>query len=369
MPLAEIDLRNYRSNIRKIKEKIGAQCRLMALVKSDAYGFGMEKISQSAFEEGVRWFGVAAVDEARRLKKIFQGNDLNIVMVCPFSARDSKKIVREDIIPVISSLQEASSLSACAAKMQKTARVHVAVDTGMGRAGFSPEDVLEQIKKIAALPALLIEGICSHFPSADEEGTEFTRGQIEEFSRISAGAENILGRKILRHIANSAGIFRFPASHGDIVRCGIASYGASPSPHADTAGILPVMSVRAKVVLVKKIPKGHGVSYARTYIAPEEKTVALVDIGYSDGLLRSLSSRGHMLVKGRKAPILGRVTMDLTVVDVSGIPGVKAGAPVTVIGEQDGQRITAEEVAQAAGTISYEIFCLMGRLIKRKYIG
>ena len=190
----------------------------------------------------------------------------------------------------------------------------------------------------------------------------------KRFKDLAEKIEKVLGRKLIKHIANSSVVFRYPEAHFDLVRCGIAAYGARASSSVKFEGIGSVMTVKSKVLLVKKIRQGQSISYGRTYTASEDRKVALIDMGYGEGLSRSLSSQGHVLIRGKKVPILGRVTMDVTIVDVSSLPDVVPGDEAVIIGRQGNEVISVEEVASQAGTIPYEIFCVMGKILKKKYV-
>ncbi len=366
MPFVEIDLKQYQSNLRTILKIIGQKCELAVIVKSDAYGFGMEEISCAAYECGIRWFGIAVPEEAGTLRDIFRDKEINILLVSPFIPGQAQEILKHRTIPLISSLEEARALSSAASDQTKTS-VHLAIDTGMGRLGFHAEEIMTDMEALLACPGLSIDGLFSHCPSADEEEDPFTPSQWSRFKNLAEKIEQILGRKLIKHIANSSVVFRYPEAHFDLVRCGIATYGARASSSVKFEGIESVMTVKSKVLLVKKIRQGQSISYGRTYTASEDRKVALIDMGYGEGLSRSLSSQGYVLIREKKVPILGRVTMDVTIVDVSSLPDVVPGDEAVIIGRQGHEVISVEEVASQAGTIPYEIFCVMGKILKKKY--
>ncbi|MBN1522742.1 MAG: alanine racemase, partial [Candidatus Aureabacteria bacterium] len=228
MPFFEVNLSNYRHNIETIKSFIPRDCSLMAIVKSDAYGLGIEKISREAHDCGIRWFGIAKAEEALLLRDVL-GGDVRIVQVSPFTAKDAPRLVEAGVIPIISSIDEARALSEESLKKGRKTSVHLGIDTGMGRMGFMPRDAVTVFQELVSLEALSLDGLFSHFPSADEDDEKFTKGQLMSFKELASEMERKLNKKLVKHIANSSAVFRYPDSHMDLVRCGIASYGASPS--------------------------------------------------------------------------------------------------------------------------------------------
>jgi alanine racemase len=246
--------------------------------------------------------------------------------------------------------------------------VHVEIDTGMTRGGVNEEDAVSFLKALAGLQGLEVEGIYTHFPSTHREDPEFTEDQIRRFSRIIEGLEKENLTYPLRHTANSAAITQCPDSHFNMVRPGGMIYGMFPSPGMNGVGLCPVMSFKSRVVNVKDVRKGSTISYRRTYRLEKDSRVAAVAAGYGHGLSRALSNGGALLVRGRRAPIVGMVTMDVTLIDVSDLPEVKVGDEVTIFGRQGDQEISVYEIAERCGTISYEITCGIGKRVPRVYV-
>ncbi|MCK5708419.1 MAG: alanine racemase [Candidatus Aureabacteria bacterium] len=368
MPFMEIDLEKYRNNIDKILEKIIDKSQMMAVVKSDAYGLGIEKMSKIAFEKGIRWFGIADIDEAKILRNIFN-DSINILRLLPCTIDEVESIIKYNVIPIVSSIEEISAFSKIGIKNNKKVEIHLGVDTGMGRIGFLTNELTDMLERVSGLKGISIKGLFSHFPCADEKDESFTLLQLRIFNGISAEIEKKTGKKLIKHIANSSSVFRYEDSCLDLIRCGISMYGANPSSFLKLEGIKNIVSVKAKVILIKNLHKDSGVSYGRTFVAKEEKKIALIDIGYGKGFSRLFSSNGYVLIKGKKADILGRVTMDITAVDITDISNVKIGDEVVIIGSQGEEFINIDEYSSRMNTIPYEVFCVMGKILKRKYAG
>ena len=361
---AEVNLKALRRNYQRIKAC--TESELMPIVKADAYGHGVIPIVNSLRELGVSRFGVALLEEALEVKQAFP--DLTLMVIGNTPARFSEILVREDIIPAVYQYDQAEALSQAAAALGRTARLHIKVDTGMGRIGFRPEEVGEVVR-IAALPNLFIEGIFTHFASADQTDLKFAHRQLERFNQFY-GALEAQGVHIpIRHAANSAAIIQFPEAHFELVRPGIILYGLVPSLQVGASlGLEPVMSWRARITHVKTIGRGETVSYGCTFRAAFETVVATVPAGYADGLRRALSNRGEMLVDGQRATIIGRVCMDQTMLEVTKIPGIRDGDVVTILGKDGLEQIDATEMAGWLGTISYEIVCGISQRVPREYI-
>ena len=367
MAVFEVNLSSLKNNIRYIKTLIGAGTELMAVVKSDAYGLGINKIVKKCMEEGVKSFGVSHLDEVEKVRKI-TNEDVKIYYLSPPN-RDIFELAFEGkVIPIIGSFSDLHLLkNVSKRKSKKTAVVHFGIDTGMGRMGFSIDDYITAFEELRDLKNVKVSGLFSHFHSADEEKDNDTEEQIKIFSEITHKLENILGSKLVKHISNSAGVFSGKDCLFDMVRCGISLYGASSGGFA-FKGIKRVVSVKSVIASVKKIPKGHGISYGKTFIAENDMIIGLIDTGYGEGFFRSLSSTADVLVKGQRARIVGRVTMDIIIADITNIKNVEAGDEVVIIGEQGNECITVEELSQKAGAIPYEFFCAMGKMMKRNYV-
>ncbi|MFA7079177.1 MAG: alanine racemase [Syntrophomonas sp.] len=368
MSWAEIDLRAIRSNIAAIKKLIAPEVRWMAIVKANAYGHGVLEAARVCLEEGASYLGVACPKEAMTLRQ----NDINAqVLVLGYMPSNCAELMIENRIDVtVFDLDTALALSKAAIAVGKEARVHLKIDTGMGRLGFKPEAAsLEIIREIAHLPGIRVEGLFSHLATADHADKSYARQQAALFKNFGDNLEAAGISIPLKHLANSAAIMEMPEAHFDMVRAGIITYGLYPSDEVDRSilELKPAMTLKSKVSFVKTLPAGHSVSYGRTYISQQETRVATVPIGYADGYNRRLSNHGWAVIKGQKVPLIGVVCMDQCMFDVSGLEDVKAGDEVILFGKpEDG--VTADDLADIIGTINYEIVCSPSSRIARTYI-
>jgi len=363
--VAEINLHAIRRNVRAIREKVGPGVGLMPAVKANAYGHGAVKVSRAALEAGVDMLGVACIEEAVELRDA--GIKELILGAAPVDA--ASEIVERNVTAAICDEAFARALSACASSCGKTAKAHIKVDTGMGRVGVPIESALDLILGVAALPGIVIEGVFTHFPSADEEDSGFTKRQLEQFGRLIGELESRGLRPRIVHAANSAAILDYPESSLDLVRPGIMFYGLYPSSAVNrSVAVTPALTLKTRVVFLKEIQTGATVSYGRTFRASRRTKVATIPIGYADGYSRSLSNRGQAIVRGRKVPVIGRVCMDQTMLDVTDVPGVQVGDEVVVYGDQGNETIGVEDVAAMIGTIPYDVLCAVGSRIPRVYI-
>lgn len=361
---AEVNLQILKENYFKLKTY--TQREIMPIVKADAYGHGVIPVVKTLIACGAKWFGVALLEEALEIKAVFP--DVTVMIIGATDPQESDTVVKEEIIPAIFSFEQAQALSVAAVRLQKTAKLHIKVDTGMGRIGFRPGDEAE-VLKIANLPNLLIEGIFTHFATVDQKDLSFAREQLNTFESFCAKLRAAGLTIPIRHAANSAGIIQFPESHFELVRLGISLYGLPPSGQiGGEVGLEPVMAWKTKVTHVKSISKGETVSYGRTFQAAYETRVATIPVGYADGLRRALSNQGEVLIQGRRSTIIGRVCMDQTMLEVTRIPGVKVGDLVTILGKDGYEQLTATEMADWMGTISYEVICGISKRVPRVYI-
>lgn len=360
---AEVDLNALKRNYERIKAYTTSE--IMPIVKANAYGHGAIPTVKALYEAGARRFGVAMLEEALEIKQAFPSVK---VMTIGFMPADfAQTIVQEDIITGVYQFSQAEALSKEALAQGKKATIHIKVDTGMGRIGFR-EDALQQIQRIAELPNIYIEGIYTHFAASDQVDLTFAREQLKKFLTLCDRLK-ALGIKIpIRHAASSAAIIQFPEAHLDMVRPGIILYGLPPSLQVGrNVGFEPVMTWKARIAHIKTISAGETVSYGCTFRAAYPTRVATVPVGYADGLQRALSNRGEMLVKGRRATIIGRVCMDQTMLDVTKIPGAEVGSIVTLLGTDGYERIDATEMAEWLETINYEIVCDISQRVPRIY--
>lgn len=361
---AEVNLQTLRENYFKLQAY--TQSEMMPIVKADAYGHGLIPVVKTLIACGARRFGVALLEEALEIKEVFP--ELTVMVIGATDLEQSDTLVREGIIPSIFQLSQAQALSDAAVKQNQTAKLHIKLDTGMNRIGFREAD-LAKILKISALPNLFIEGIFTHFATSDQSDLSFAREQLKRFEGLYAKLKSS-GLKIpIRHAANSAAILQFPESHFELVRPGIALYGLSPSAQVGgNVGLEPVMSWKAKVSNVKSIKTGETVSYGRTFQAAYPTCVATIPVGYADGLRRALSNHGEMLIHGKRSMMIGRVCMDQTMLEVTKIKKVNVGDVVTILGKDGYEQITATEMADWLGTISYEVICGISKRVPRIYL-
>ena len=360
----EVDLRALKRNYERVKAFTKSE--IMPIVKADAYGHGAVEVVRALHDMGARRFGVAVLEEALELRKAFP--KISIMLIGTFAGEDLPSIVKEDIICGIYTLDQAIALSKEANLQGKIAKVHLKVDTGMGRIGFRLEE-FEQILNIVELPNLNIEGIYTHFATADHSDLSFAREQLKQFEEVYQKLEAQGIHIPIRHASNSAAILQLPEGHFELVRPGIILYGLPPSKHVGKdAGIEPVLSWKTRVSLIKTISEGETVSYGRTFRAAYPTRVATIPVGYADGLRRSLSNLGEALLRGRRATIIGRVCMDQTMIEVTRIPGLEVGDVVTLLGTDGYERIDATEMASWLDTINYEVVCGISKRVPRVYI-
>ncbi|MCX6020825.1 MAG: alanine racemase, partial [Chloroflexi bacterium] len=336
---------------------------IMAVVKANGYGHGAVAVAGAALDAGASRLGVASIEEAVVLRR--GGVTAPVLVLGSTPPWEAETLVRMRITPTVASKRLALALARCASESGVLMPVHLKVDTGMNRYGLAPDDVEPFARFLQELPGLHIEGIFSHFASADETDKSFTHRQYRDFMAVAERLPEIP----LRHIANSAGALDTPELALDMVRPGIALYGCYPSCEVGhEAPLTPAFTLKARVVRVHEVQEGETVSYGRTWTAPRRSRVAVVPCGYADGLPRALSNRGAMLVRERLAPILGRVCMDQTVVDVTDIPGVAVDDEVVIFGRQGSAAIPVEQLAEWSGTINYEILCGISLRAPRVYL-
>ncbi len=361
----KIDLDAILNNFRQVQKKAGAS--VMAVVKADAYGHGAVPVAR-LLEPECAFFGVSSVAEALELRRA--GIEKPVLLLGHTPVECYPTVVEENIRLGIFSYEEAKALSCEAVRQGKTATFHFTVDTGMSRIGFQvTEEAADLCAKIAKLPGLQAEGLFSHFATADTVDLTRTRQQADRFALFD---KMLKARGIdipLRHLDNSAGIMNF-GCHYDMVRAGIALYGLYPSEEVDPQllKLQPAMSWHTAVSCVKTLEPGREISYGGTYVTTKPTVVATIPAGYADGYRRSLSGRFYVLIKGKKAPILGRICMDQFMVDVTDIPGVQAGDGVVLMGTDGEETISAETIAEAANSFNYEQICDVSRRVTRVYI-
>lgn len=349
----EVDLEAIAHNVRRIVELIEPRAQLLAVLKADAYGHGMIRVARTALNNGARYVGVASINEGALLRRF--GIDAPMLVLGYTPAWQARELVLNGLSATIFSRDVARALSRAARDLNRSVPVHIKVDTGMGRLGLLPDETLPFIHKVLTLPNLVLEGIFTHLSVADAD-VEYTRWQMGRFRRILDTLAQDGIEPPLIHAANSAAILTLPESHFNMVRLGIAMYGLHPSPQVRCPpDFRPALSFKTQVAQVKTLPPGSYVSYGNTYQTSGEQRIAVIPVGYADGFRRAPRHWGEVLVRGERAPIVGRVCMDQTMIDVSAIPDVRQGDEVVLIGVQEDESITAEEVAERLGTINYEV--------------
>ncbi|MFW5986012.1 MAG: alanine racemase [Halanaerobiales bacterium] len=363
---AEVDLKNVKFNLAQVRNLIAENTEIMAVVKADAYGHGVIPVAEALIEEGVDRLAVALPGEGQELRQA--GIDLPVQILGEVLPSQVEALMNYDLIPTLCKRKTAFGLNEIAGGKGKKVKVHIKVDTGMGRIGKRPEEAVDYIKFVSDLPHLEIEGIMTHFARADEHNKDYTYEQWESFKNVLAGVRAAGIEIPLVQVANSAAILDLPEMNLDLVRPGIMLYGLLPSGEIkNKVELKPVLSWKARIVYIKEVPPGSGISYGTTFITERPTEVATIPLGYADGYSRLLSNKGEVLIRGQRAPILGRVCMDQFMVDVTDIPGTAVGDEVVLIGHQGEAEITATELANHIGTINYEVLCGISKRIERIY--
>jgi len=366
--IVRVDLAALDHNFRQVKNLVGPKVKVMAVVKADAYGHGLVPAAEVLARAGADALGVMDLDEAVRLGAA--GLTLPIYLLAGFEPGHCPEILDLDLIPFVFEFSLAKELNDRAGAENRKAKVQLKLDTGMNRLGVRHDRAEEFLRRIKQLEHLTVTGLATHFSDADLKDSEFIRVQLSRFDRLIEATHSLgYNGPLLNNAANSAAVMSLPRAHYAMVRPGLMLYGAYPAEHLrDKVELKPVMSLVSRVVQVKTIPAGSGVSYGRTWTAPRETVLAVVPIGYTHGYSRLLSNRGFGLIRGRRAPVRGRVCMNMTLFDVTDIPGVSPGDEVVILGAQDGETISAQDLAGLIGTINYEVLCALGGLNHREYL-
>ena len=366
---AEIDLAALAHNFHVIKDQIGPDTKILAAVKANAYGHGAVECARRLESEGADWFGLALPEEGIELRQA--GITRPILCLGGFWPGQEESLLEHQLTPVVYRLDLIESLNRAAQNANKTAAVHVKIDTGMGRLGVRADALDDFCIPLAKFKNIRVEGLMTHLAAADDESKqEFTDHQLSKFeSAIAAFRERGFQPKLV-HAANSAAAFANPGARGNMVRPGGALYGFTrdvlPS-NIETPALRPVMSVHSRVMLLKKVPRGEYLGYGCTFQTQRDSLIATIPIGYDDGYRRALSNKGQVIVRGQFAPVVGRVSMDLTLVDVTEAPNVSLDDHVTLLGQDGESSITAEDLGELAETISYEITCGISNRVPRIY--
>ncbi|MBQ4517044.1 MAG: alanine racemase [Clostridia bacterium] len=364
---AEVDLQALQFNFQQIKSLVQKGTRVMAVVKADAYGHGAVPCAKALLETGADYLAVATTEEAVELR---QAHISAPILILGYTAPEhAATLIEHQITATVYSVAMAEKISAVADEMNKKAKVHLKLNTGMERIGFEPEQT-EEMLAVCRLSGLEVEGIFTHLACADCADSSSVHTQYERFN----GAVEALKQEgitiPLRHIANSAGIFDFADYHLDMVRAGIVLYGYYPSDyiHTERALLKPVLSLKSRVIHLHTAEEGRGISYGWTYTAGSSMQVATVPVGYADGYSRFLSNKAEMIVNGQKVPVIGRICMDQCMIDVTSVHTITVGDIVTVIGKEGEASVTADDLAEKAETISYEVLCDISKRVPRLYI-
>jgi alanine racemase len=363
-----VDLAALRHNYLQLRRRLSPGAKLLAVVKADAYGHGLVPAARTLAAAGAEYLGVASLDEGLALREA--GLELPILLLMGVVPPESQAAVAADLDVVLYRRDVAQALEEAGRSLGKKARVHLKVDTGMGRLGLNPNEVLPFLEGIKNFSHLEVLGLISHLATADDADKTYTRKQLQEFLTLLSTARGQGWELPLSHIANSAALVEVPEAHFGMARPGISLYGSPPAPGRPwEVDLKPVMSFTTQVLQLKRLPPGCSISYGRTYTTTDWSTIAVLPVGYCNGYPRLLSNRGEVLLKSRRAPIRGRVCMNLTMVDTSHIPGVAEGEPVTLLGADGGDRLSADDLAAWAETISYDIYCTLGSANPRRFVG
>jgi alanine racemase len=367
----EIDLDKLAYNIAQIRTLVGEKVRIMAVVKDNAYGLGIAGLLETLLESGASYLGVGILDEALQIRRLAPAIPILVLGYTPFE--HSHLLVRYDLRQTVYSWEQARAISDAAVKLGKKAAVHIELDTGMGRLGFPPSKrTLREIRKIAALPRLEIEGIFTHCPYTNErtpEGIRFTRAQFRSFRRCLHRLEKKGIAIPLPHVCNSLGTVYYPEMHLAMVRAGIILYGSYPAFQA-ALPLKPVLSLKTRIGSLKTLGPGENVGYGRTFTTQRKTRVAVLPLGYGDGISRLLNNKGEVLVRGRRAPMIGSICMDHCMIDLTDLGcECTVGEEVVIIGRQGEEEITLEEMAEKAyGYINYEFMVQLNRRLPRVYL-
>jgi alanine racemase len=362
----EVDLDNFTKNWKEMQRLVGPAVQILQVVKADAYGHGAIEISNVALKNGAALLGIANADEGVQLR--VSGITAPILILSPSTGAEIDEIIKYNLIPSVSDLNFARELQKKSKKADLRTPIHIEVDTGMGRGGTIYHEAFDIIEQIVVLPNIIIEGIFTHL-SSSETMDEYNTMQWMLFKELLDKLEEHDIHIPIKHMANSGAILNYPGFHLDIVRPGLMSYGIYPGPETKTKATLhPVMSFKTRVALIKEFPTGYSIGYGRSYITTKPTKIATIPVGYGDGYERILSNQGEALIRGTRAPIVGRISMDMCTVDVSHIENCRIGDEVVLMGTQGNECISADEIAEKVKTISYEVLCAIGKRAPRVFL-
>lgn len=368
---AAVDLDAILYNMEQMKNNIAPDAKIMGIIKTDGYGHGAVPIGRELEKlDYVFGYGVASAEEAFILRKAKLEKPILILgYTFPYCYEE---LIKRKIRPAVFKYDMLEELAGCASKLGVRAKIHIKVDTGMSRVGIFPDDAgLEFVKKALSYDSIEVEGAFTHFAKADEADKSFAKKQLDQISQFFRRIEKELGYRIpVKHCSNSAGIIELKEANMDMVRAGISMYGLWPSNEVnrDIIPLKPALSLKSRIVYIKQVEKGMPVSYGSTYVTEKKMRIATIPIGYGDGYPRGLSNKGYVLIRGKKAPVLGRICMDQFMVDVDNIPEAAEGDEVTLIGRDGKEQITMEELGDISGRFNYELACGLSKRIPRVYI-
>lgn len=364
---AEIDLGAIKENVLLAVRVAGPATQVMAVVKSDAYGHGAVQVANAALAAGATWLGVAIPEEAVALREA--GIQSRILVLGPIAPEQSDLVVEHGLDQCVSDPVQADALDQAAKARGRVVSLHLKVDTGMGRVGLPPREASPAASHLARLSAVRLAGLMTHFADADAADSDFPREQLARFEEATRSIRAAGVAIPIRHAANSAALLLYPESRLDLVRPGIMLYGYHPrgSRGPDDPVLRQALRLRTAVTQVKDVSAGSSISYGRAFVAPRDMRIATIPVGYADGLARLLSNRGQALIGGSRVSIVGRVCMDMTMLDVTRLPSVRPSDEVVLIGRQGDDEISADEIADLTGTISYEVLCRIGPRVPRLY--
>lgn len=366
---AEVSLDNIEHNFRELSEKISGSSTVMGIVKANGYGHGAVQIASLLQRSGCRYLAVASVDEALQLRS---GGIILPILILGWTAPEETEILLDyDITQAISDLDTALKMSEIAVRSGKKLKIHLKADSGMGRLGFpchDGEDPIEVMARVAALPGFDTEGIFTHFAVSEVVGDPYTEMQFQSFTALVKRLEQRTGIHFrCRHCANSGAVINDRRMDLDMVRPGLALYGLYPGKNDGGFRLLPALSLKTRIYQIKDFAEGYSVSYGRTYRTPGPRRIAVIPVGYADGLHRVLSNKLEVLVRGKRVKQCGNICMDMCMLDVTDVPEARTGDVVTLIGSDGGKTISADELGDKAGTISYEIFCSLSPRVQRVF--
>ncbi|MFN2492359.1 MAG: alanine racemase [Pyrinomonadaceae bacterium] len=367
---AEVDLNSVAANFHIVKNRVGLNANVMAVVKANAYGHGAVECARRLEKEGADWFGVALPEEAVELRSA--GITKPILCLAGFWEGQAELCLQQNLVPVMYRLDLIEALDRAARERGIVAHVHIKIDTGMGRLGIRFDELGDFINSLKKFQHIRLDGLMTHFAAADEPSCgPLTTDQVARFERSVAAFHEHGYQPTYQHLANSAAIFAQPSAWGNMVRPGGVLYGLwrdilAPADRHEK--FQPVMSLHSRITFLKWVPPGETVGYGCTFEASQKTLVATIPVGYDDGYMRALSNRGHAIIRGVHSTVIGRISMDLTLIDVTNVPGVQLDDEVVLMGQEAGLSVTAEDLAKTAGTLSYEVTCGIGRRVPRVYL-